>query len=83
MAELAGEPFVGMKPASGLREETDELAQAAGFSPTLAFEGEAVDTLRGLVAAGLGVAVLPAASPPRRRGSWRFRCVPGQPAASA
>jgi DNA-binding transcriptional LysR family regulator len=63
LAELAREAFVGMKPASSLRQITDELAQAAGFTPTLAFEGEAVDTLRGLVAAGLGVAVLPAAQP--------------------
>ena len=63
MAELAGEAFVGMKTVSGLREETDELAQAAGFTPTLAFEGDEVDTLRGLVAAGLGVAVLPVAEP--------------------
>jgi DNA-binding transcriptional LysR family regulator len=63
MTELAAEAFVGMKPESGLREKTDELAQAAGFTPTLAFEGEEVDTLRGLVAAGLGVAVLPIAEP--------------------
>jgi DNA-binding transcriptional LysR family regulator len=63
MAELDGEAFVGTKAASGLREETDELAQAAGFTPKLAFEGEGVHTLRGLVAAGLGVAVLPIAEP--------------------
>jgi DNA-binding transcriptional LysR family regulator len=63
MAELAGEAFVGTKAASGLREEIDELAQAAGFTPTLAFEGDGVDTLRGLVAAGLGLAVLPVAEP--------------------
>jgi DNA-binding transcriptional LysR family regulator len=63
MAELAGEVLVGMKATSGLREETDKLAQAAGFTPTLAFEGEEVDTLRGLVAAGLGVALLPIAVP--------------------
>jgi LysR family transcriptional regulator, transcription activator of glutamate synthase operon len=63
MVELSSEAFVGMKVASGLREVTDELAQAAGFTPTLAFEGEEVDTLRGLVAAGLGVAVLPIAKP--------------------
>jgi DNA-binding transcriptional LysR family regulator len=61
MAELAGEPFVGIKPGSGLREEVDELAQAAGFTPKLAFEGQEVHTLRGLVAAGLGVTVLPIA----------------------
>jgi LysR family transcriptional regulator, transcription activator of glutamate synthase operon len=63
MAELAGEAFVGMKAASGLRHVTDELAQGAGFTPTLGFEGEEVDTVRGLVAAGLGVAVLPVAEP--------------------
>ena len=63
MADLAREPSVGMKPGYGLRQITDELAEAAGFIPTLAFEGEEVDTLRGLVAAGLGVAVLPAAEP--------------------
>jgi DNA-binding transcriptional LysR family regulator len=63
MAELAGEAFVGTKVASGLRHTIDELAQAAGFTPTLAFEGEEVDTLRGLVAVGLGVAVLPIAEP--------------------
>ena len=63
MAELAGEAFVGMKIGYGLRRITDELAEAAGFTPALAFEGEEVDTLRGLVAAGLGVALLPAAEP--------------------
>jgi DNA-binding transcriptional LysR family regulator len=61
LSELAGEPFVGFKPGYGLRGITDELCAAAGFVPDLAFEGEEADTLRGLVAAGLGVAVLPAA----------------------
>ena len=63
MAELAREAFVATKPGYGLRQITDELAAAAGFTPTLAFEGEQVDTLRGLVAADLGIAVLPAAEP--------------------
>ncbi|HEY0805959.1 MAG TPA: LysR substrate-binding domain-containing protein [Pseudonocardiaceae bacterium] len=58
---MAGEPFVALKPGYGLRRMTDELCAAAGFVPELAFEGEDCDTLRGLVAAGLGVAVLPAA----------------------
>jgi DNA-binding transcriptional LysR family regulator len=61
LSELAGAPFVGFKPGYGLRHITDELAAAAGFVPELAFEGEEADTVRGLVAAGLGVAVLPAA----------------------
>lgn len=61
LAQLAGEPFVGMKRVHGLRLITDELCRAAGFSPELAFECEEVDTVRGLVAAGLGVAILPVA----------------------
>lgn len=61
LAELAGEPFAGMKHGYGLRQITDELCRSAGFTPELAFEGEEVDTVRGLVAAGLGVAILPAA----------------------
>ncbi|BBZ30809.1 LysR family transcriptional regulator [Mycolicibacterium madagascariense] len=63
MAELADEQFIGMKPGYGLRAIVDELAGAAGFTPALAFEGEEVDTVRGLVAAGLGVAVVPPADP--------------------
>ncbi|HEX3780466.1 MAG TPA: LysR family transcriptional regulator [Pseudonocardiaceae bacterium] len=61
IAELAKEQFVGMKAGFGLRQLTDELCAAAGFTPRHAFEGEEVDTVRGLVAAGLGVAILPSA----------------------
>lgn len=64
LAEVAAEPFVGLKAGYGLRKITDALCQAEGFTPELAFEGEEIDTLRGLVAAGLGVAVLPAAEQP-------------------
>ncbi|PRX95704.1 LysR family transcriptional regulator [Allonocardiopsis opalescens] len=59
LAEAAGESFVGFKHGIGLRQITDELCRAAGFEPELAFEGEDADTVRGLVAVGLGVAVLP------------------------
>jgi DNA-binding transcriptional LysR family regulator len=69
MADLAREPSVGMKRGYGLRQITDELAKAAGFLPILAFDGDDVDTLRGLIAAGLGVAVLPAAEPTPRPGT--------------
>jgi DNA-binding transcriptional LysR family regulator len=69
MADLAREPSVGMKPGYGLRRITDELAEAARFLPILAFEGDDVDTLRGLIAAGLGVAVLPEAEPTPRPGT--------------
>lgn len=61
VAELVGEQFAGLKTGYGFRQITDELCQAAGFTPRLTFEGEEVDTVRGLVAAGLAVALLPAA----------------------
>ena len=61
MGELADEQFVGTKAGFGLRRLTDELCASAGFTPGYAFEGDEVDTLRGLVAAGLGVAILPVA----------------------
>lgn len=60
LAEAAAEDFVCMEPGYGLRRISDDLCRAAGFTPHVAFEGEEVDTLRGLVAAGLGVALLPA-----------------------
>jgi DNA-binding transcriptional LysR family regulator len=60
LAEVAAEPFVAVKPEYGLRRITDGLCARAGFTPEIAFEGEDPETLRGLVAAGLGVALLPA-----------------------
>jgi DNA-binding transcriptional LysR family regulator len=62
LAEVADEPFVVVKAGYGLRGITDALCAQAGFTPQVAFEGEDVETLRGLVAAGLGVSLLPARS---------------------
>jgi len=59
LAELAGDEFVIMRPEYGLRGITDALFERAGFTPRVAFEGEDPETLRGLAAAGLGVALLP------------------------
>lgn len=63
--EAADETFVCMEPGYGLRRITDALCAEAGFTPRAAFEGEEAETLRGLVAAGLGVALLPAPEVPR------------------
>lgn len=65
MAEAAEEWFVTMEPGYGLRGITDTLCAQAGFTPRIAFEGEEAETLRGLVAAGLGVALLPPPAVPR------------------
>ncbi|MFE2942902.1 LysR substrate-binding domain-containing protein [Streptomyces sp. NPDC059255] len=59
LAEAADETFVTLEPGYGLRRITDDLCAEAGFRPRVAFEGEEAETLRGLVAAGLGVALLP------------------------
>lgn len=59
VAALAGEPLVTLKVGYGLRGSVDELFADAGALPSIAFEGEDLHTLTGLVAAGLGVAVAP------------------------
>lgn len=65
LAEAADETFVTLEPGYGMRRITDNLCQEAGFRPRIAFEGEEAETLRGLVAAGLGVALLPPPAVPR------------------
>ncbi|MFD7919200.1 LysR family transcriptional regulator [Streptomyces sp. NPDC059740] len=65
LAEAAAEQFVMLEPGWGLRRITDALCAEAGFTPRVAFEGEEAETLRGLVAAGLGVALLPPPAVPR------------------
>ena len=46
--------------ASGLRDSLVQLCKAAGFTPRIAQEAREVPTMLGLVAAGVGVAVVPA-----------------------
>jgi DNA-binding transcriptional LysR family regulator len=62
LAEVADDLFIVLKPGFGLRSATETLCRQAGFSPWVGFEGEEVETLRGLVAAGLGVSLIPASS---------------------
>jgi DNA-binding transcriptional LysR family regulator len=65
LAEAAGESFVTLEPGYGMRRILDALCAQAGFRPRIAFEGEESETIRGLVAAGLGVALLPPPPVPR------------------
>ncbi|MDT3444531.1 MULTISPECIES: LysR family transcriptional regulator [unclassified Pseudofrankia] len=64
LAEIAGEAFILPRKGYGLRTHTERLCREAGFTPRVAFEGEDVDTLRALVTAGLGVALLPPSRTP-------------------
>jgi DNA-binding transcriptional LysR family regulator len=62
LAQLAQEPFVFFPRTygSGLYAQLLNLARDAGFSPHFAQEAGEAMTIIGLVAAGLGVSVLPA-----------------------
>jgi LysR family transcriptional activator of glutamate synthase operon len=65
LAEVADEDFVMLHPSWVMRTLTDELCQAAGITPRVAFEVDDLSVARGFVAAGLGVAVIPEMDPER------------------
>ncbi|HTU77063.1 MAG TPA: LysR family transcriptional regulator [Trebonia sp.] len=60
LADVAAEPFIALRTRSALRKLGDDLCAAAGFRPRVVFEGDDLSNVRGLVAAGLGVAIVPA-----------------------
>ena len=60
LAEVSSEPFIMLRPTSLLRRLCEDLCETAGFRPALGFEGDDLPTVRGFVAAGLGVAIVPA-----------------------
>lgn len=57
--DIADEQFIFMKQGYTLRDTTDRLFEQGGIEPKVTFEGEEVATAAGLVAAGLGVSLLP------------------------
>lgn len=57
--ELEDEPLVAMKSSYSLRILVDQFFDLAGIHPEITFEGDDVSTISGLVAAGLGVSLLP------------------------
>jgi DNA-binding transcriptional LysR family regulator len=59
LKELASDPFVLVGGGSGLRLVIEAACQQVGFMPHVAVEGDDLATVRGLVAAGLGVSLLP------------------------
>jgi DNA-binding transcriptional LysR family regulator len=58
LADLRDEPFVCLAAESGLRAILDAAAAAAGFAARVQFEAHSPASIRELVAAGLGVALL-------------------------
>ncbi|GCB53432.1 LysR family transcriptional regulator [Streptomyces sp. NL15-2K] len=69
IADLAHEPMVALRAGFGLRHVTDRLCRDAGFSPRVEIEVTELSTLHALVAAGMGVAVVPAPTPGHTQGS--------------
>jgi LysR family transcriptional activator of glutamate synthase operon len=60
LAEVATADFVMLKSTWELRTRCDELCMRAGFVPKVTFEADDLPVVLGFVAAGLGVAIIPA-----------------------
>jgi len=59
LSELMDDSFVVLPKGFVFREIFDAACQEEGFSPDISFEGQDIDALKGLVSAGLGVALMP------------------------
>ncbi|MCW3020174.1 MAG: LysR family transcriptional regulator [Solirubrobacterales bacterium] len=59
LADLAGEAWVQTSSQSPCARHVVRSCHAAGFEPNVAFESDDYQTVQGLVAAGVGVALIP------------------------
>lgn len=59
LADLRDETFLSFKPGHAVRDFTDNLCRAVGFTPRIAFEGDESHSIRGFVNAGFGIALVP------------------------
>lgn len=57
--ELKDDPFILFPQGYELRNLVLRSCNQVGFQPHVPFEGEDIDAIKGLVAAGLGVSLLP------------------------
>lgn len=76
LSEIADEPLVALKEGFGLRTLGDELCRGAGFEPKVTVESEDPATVRSLVAAGLGVALIPSDGNPEIDAAATLRYLP-------
>jgi LysR family transcriptional regulator, transcription activator of glutamate synthase operon len=84
LAEVSDEPFVSVRSTTALGRQTKDLCAQAGFAPSVVFEGDDLSTVRGFVAAGLGVAIVPApraGTPEAASGPVAYREIPDSAAA--
>ncbi|MET8946771.1 LysR family transcriptional regulator [Streptomyces sp. NPDC004542] len=59
LSEAADERFVAMQSEFGLRQTMDAMFRRRGLTPAVVLESAEIATIHGLVASGLGVAVVP------------------------
>ena len=59
LRDVESEPLITLKPNYSLRTLVDQSFELAGSHPQIIFEGDDVNTLASLVAAKLGVSVIP------------------------
>ena len=85
LAELAGEPFILVRRpgAPGIYENVVAACRAAGFEPVIAAEVPHMLTNVNLVAAGMGVSVVPASMREVRVRDVQYRRLRGTPALTA
>lgn len=59
LQEMTEDAFVTLPKGTVFREIVLNACSDVGFAPHIAFEGDDIDALKGLVSAGLGVALMP------------------------
>jgi DNA-binding transcriptional LysR family regulator len=59
LIEVAQERFVSFKQGYAMRAHAEKLCHNAGFTPSIVSESDESSSIRGLVAAGAGVAIVP------------------------
>jgi DNA-binding transcriptional LysR family regulator len=84
VAHLASEPFVayGQRWAPEFYQAWTGLCRSAGFTPVIVQETAEMDTALALVAAGMGVAILPEGMTHRHRRVLRIKPLAGLKARS-
>ena len=71
LTDLRDEPWVQTSASSPYARYVVSACLGAGFEPTVAFESDDFDTIQGLVAAGVGVALIPRLALNRVHPGWR------------
>lgn len=59
LKQVAEEPFILMKSGHGFRQITLDLYRKAGLEPKVVFESGGIETVQAMVAAGLGISLVP------------------------